>query len=80
MDKKHSDYIKIGKKKFFLNDYGFNVRTLLDVKEQYSKNKRKHMYLVKEDALSPIRLSEKKLDEMIEDIGASRYHKNFFRE
>ena len=75
-----SSYIKIGNKKFFLNDDGFNVRTLLDVKEQYSKNKRKHMYLVKEDALFPFRLSQKKLDEITETTDANLSARDFFKE
>lgn len=79
MSKKYSDYIKIGKKKFFLNEDGFNVRILLDVKEQYSKNKRKHMYLVKEDALFPIRLNLKKLDEMIEETDMRLSARDFFK-
>ena len=77
--KKYSDYIKIGEKKFFLNEYGFNVRILLEVKEQYSKNKRKHMYLVKEDASFPIRLNLKKLDEMIEETDIQLSARDFFK-
>jgi len=79
MSKKYSDYIKIGKKKFFLNEDGFNVRILLDVKEQYLKNKRKHMYLVKEDTLFPIRLNLKKLDEMIEETDMRLSVKDLFK-
>ena len=79
MSKKNSDYIKIGKKKFFLNEDGFNVRILLDTKEQYLKNKRKHMYLVKEDALFPIRLNLKKLDEMIEETDKRLSVGDFFK-
>lgn len=79
MDKKYSDYIKIGKKKFFLNEDGFNVRTLLDVKEQYSKNKRKHIFLVEKDALFPIRLNQKKLDEMIKITDAKLSTRDFFK-
>ena len=77
--KKYSDYVKIGKKKFFLNEDGFNVRILLDVKEQYLKNKRKHIYLIKEDVLFPIRLNLKKLDEMIEETDMRLSARDLFK-
>jgi hypothetical protein len=79
MNKKYSDYIKIGKKKFFLDEYGFNVRILLDIKEYYLKNKKKHIYLIKEDALFPIRLNLKKLDEMIEETDRHLSARDFFK-
>ena len=41
----YSGYIQIGEKKFLLKTDGFNVRTLLDAKDYYLKNKRKHIKL-----------------------------------
>lgn len=79
MSKKYSDYIKIGKKKFFLGEDGLYIRALLDAKDLYSKNKRKHMYLVKKDALFPIRLNLKKLDEMIEETDRRLSARDFFK-
>lgn len=76
-NKKNLDYIEIGKKKFFLNDYGFNVRTLLDAKDYYLKTK-ENIYFVKKDFLSGMKqeLNLKKLNEMIEIANLS--HRGMF--
>ena len=39
----------------------------------------KHMFLVKEDALFPIRLNLKKLDEMIEETDIRLSARDFFK-
>ena len=76
----YSGYIQIGEKKFLLKTDGFNVRTLLDAKDYYLKNKRKHIKLMTNDSLHPVRLSLKQLEELIEETDRRLSVRDYFKE
>lgn len=74
---KYIAYVKIGKSKFGLRENGFNVRTLLDARDCYLKNKRERIYFVKDDMQHKMTLEE--LNELIEETDAKLSARDFFK-
>jgi len=74
---KYIAYVKIGKSKFGLKEDGFNVRTLLEARDCYLKNKGEHIYFVKEGMKHEMTLEE--LDELIEETDLELSARSFFK-